>query len=226
MLLIVPLGKKGSTGIPLFTIFICVACVIVHVFTRSPADRLALAFYPDQLDPLKMFTSVFTHADIWHLLGNLFFFYCFARTIETRITAVGYLLAFVVFVLVTNLAYAASAREAIPTLGLSGVVWGYMGMFLFKYPKDDIDCFVWYLWIFKTIEVPAFLFILAYLAFDVAAFRHADQVTVNYVAHFSGFVAGALYKLAFWKVFTTEKPEPKIRPLLGLRAPNARTSRR
>ena len=68
MFLIVPLGKKGSTGIPIFTLFICVACVIVHVFTRTNADQLALAFYPDQLDPLKMFTSVFTHTDIWHLL--------------------------------------------------------------------------------------------------------------------------------------------------------------
>src|SRR6476659_5557548 len=107
MLLIVPLGKKGSTGIPVFTIFICVACIIVHVFADTPADRMALAFYPRSLDPLKMFTSVFTHADIWHLLGNLFFFYCFARTIEARVTATGFVLSFFVFVLATNLAYAA-----------------------------------------------------------------------------------------------------------------------
>jgi membrane associated rhomboid family serine protease len=217
MFMIVPLGKKGSTGIPIFTLFICVACVIVHVFASTEADRLALAFYPDKLDPLKMFTSVFTHGDIWHLLGNLFFFYCFARTIETQISVVGYLLAFVVFVLVTNLAYAGFAKEAIPTLGLSGVVWGYMGMFLFRYPKDDIDCFVWYLWILKTIEVPAFLFILAFLAFDIAAYRHTGEVSINYVAHFAGFLAGALYKIAFWKVFTIEKPEPKKRLAYGSR---------
>src|SRR3982751_3705729 len=132
-MLIIPLGRKGSDGIPVLTLFVCVACVILQVFASAPADRLALAFHPDQLDPLKMFTSVFTHADIWHLLGNLFFFYCFARTIEARITPAGFALA-------TNLAYAASAREPIPTLGLSGVVWGYMGMFLFRYPKDRIEC--------------------------------------------------------------------------------------
>jgi membrane associated rhomboid family serine protease len=216
MFLIVPLGKKGSTGIPIFTIFICVACIIVHVFASSEADRLALAFRPDKLDPLKMFTSVFTHADIWHLSGNLFFFYCFARTIETQITAAGFLLAFAVFVLVTNLAFAASVHEPIPTLGLSGVVWGYMGMFLFRYPKDDINCFLWFLWKFRTFEVPAFLFILAYLAFDIIGYRYGSDNGINYVAHFSGFAAGALYKLAFWKVFTTEAPPPaKKRPLLG-----------
>jgi membrane associated rhomboid family serine protease len=218
MFLIVPLGKKGSTGIPIFTLFICVACVIDFVFAASNADRLALAFYPDQLDPLKMFTSVFTHTDIWHLLGNLFFFYCFARTIETRISAPAYLLAFVVFVLVTNLAYAAVTKESIPTVGLSGIVWGYMGMFLFRYPKDNIDCFVWWLWFVRTIEVPAFLFILAFLAFDIAAYRNsADSGAVNHVVHFSGFVAGALYKLAFWKVFSNEPPAPKRRALYGAR---------
>ena len=214
-MLIVPLGRKGSTGIPILTLFISVICIIVFVFANAERDQLALAFYPDQLDPLKMFTSVFTHADIWHLLGNLFFFYCFSRTIETQISVAGYLLAFVVFVLATNLAYAASAKDAIPTVGLSGVVWGYMGMFLFRYPKDNIDCFVWYLWVLKTIEVPTFLFILAFLAFDVAAFRNTEAAHVNYVAHFSGFVAGAVFKLAFWKILTTEKPEPRKRPVYG-----------
>lgn len=216
MFLIVPLGKKGSTGIPIFTIFICVACIIVHAFANTEADRLALAFHPDQLDPLKMFTSVFTHGDFWHLTGNLFFFYCFARTIETQITAAGFLLAFAVFVLVTNLAFAATVHAPIPTLGLSGVVWGYMGMFLFRYPKDDINCGFWFLWKLTTFEVPAFLFILAFLAFDIIGYRSGGNESINYVAHFSGFIAGALYKLAFWNVLTTEAPPPpKKRPVLG-----------
>jgi rhomboid family protein len=222
MIPLLPLGRKGSTGIPIYTIFICVACIIVYVFANTEADRLALAFYPDVLDPLKMLTSVFTHGSLWHLAGNLFFFYGFARTIETQLTAAGYLLAFVVFVLVTNLAFALSANSAIPTIGLSGVVWGYMGMFLFRYPKDDISC-----WFIRTVDVPAFLFILAFLAFDIAAFRHGDNVNVNYAAHFSGFIAGALYKLAFWNIFTTENPtEPKKRPVLGPSRPPARLPRR
>ena len=204
-MLIIPLGKQGSDGIPLVTLFVCVACVILQVFVNTPADLLALAFHPDQLDPLKMFTSVFTHADIWHLLGNLFFFYCFARTIEARINTAGFVLAFVVFVLVTNLAYAATVHEPIPTIGLSGVVWGFMGMFLFRFPGDRIECWVLFL---NKIEVPAAVFILAFLALDIVAYRHTDVATVNYVAHFSGFAAGALFKLAFWNTLTTEAPEP------------------
>ena len=222
-MLIVPLGKKGSDGIPMVTLFICVACIIVHVFASTPGDLLALAFHPGELDPLKMFTSVFAHADIWHLLGNLFFFYCFARTIETRINLSGYLLAFIVFVLVTTLAYSATARQPIPTLGLSGVVWGYMGMFLLRYPRDRIECWVPFL---NKVELPASLFILAFLAFDIAAYRHTDLAPVNYIAHFTGFAAGALFKLAFWNTFTTEEAGPTKRQRSYSRLAHSKAARR
>jgi membrane associated rhomboid family serine protease len=210
MFAIIPLGKKGSTGIPLLTIFISVACAIVFAFAHGESDIAALAYYAKSYDVLKMFSSVFTHADIWHLLGNLFFFYCFARTIETRMSAAGYLVAFVLFVFVTNIAFAVSASSAqMSTVGLSGVVWGFMGIFLFRYPRDYIDCFVWYIVIFKIIEVPALIFILAFLAFNIGEYRHLEGSNINYIAHFSGFAAGALFRLMLWNVFTTEKPEPK-----------------
>jgi membrane associated rhomboid family serine protease len=222
-MIFIPLGKRGSVGIPLATLFVCVACLLVHLFATSINDRIALAFNPDEMDPLKMFTSVFTHADIWHLMGNLFFFYCFARTIEAQMSFVGYLLAFMVFVLVTNLAYAASAHEPIPTLGLSGVVWGFMGIFLLRHPRDYIECWVLFL---GKVNVPAAMFILGFLAFDIVNFRSSEVWSVNYAAHFSGFAAGALFKLLFWNTFTTENAEAPPRPLTTQRFSHARTPRR
>lgn len=225
MFAIIPLGKKGSTGIPIITIFICVVCAIVYAFANSERDQLALAYYPHTRDVLKMFTSSIAHGSLLHLLGNLFFFYCFARTIETQISIVGYLLAFVLFVFATNLAYDVTTKAPIPTLGLSGVVWGYMGIFLMRYPREKIDCFVWYVWIFKTIEVPAIIFILAFLGLNVAEYRHLDDSNVNYVAHFSGFASGVLFKLLFWKLFTTEKPPPKKKAPFVLRPTPPRYTR-
>jgi membrane associated rhomboid family serine protease len=213
-MLIFPLGKPGTNGIPLATLFVCVACLVVHLFASSHADRELLAFYPDQLDPLRMLTSVLTHADAWHLVGNLFFFYCFARTLENQVSLLGYLLAFVVFVLVTNLAYSATADLPIPTVGLSGVVWGFMGMFLMRHPRDDIECWVLPL---GKVKVPAFLFILAFLAIDVISFSKSDVSRVNYAAHFSGFAAGVLFKLLLWNSFASERPETAKPALAGER---------
>ena len=125
---------RGDHRIPIFTIFISVACIIVYAFANQEADQLALAFYPKELDPEDADLRV--HArQFWHLAVNLFFFYGFSRTIETQLTATGYPLAFVVLVLVTNLSFALTANLDTPTIGLSGVVWGYMGMFLFRYPR-------------------------------------------------------------------------------------------
>jgi membrane associated rhomboid family serine protease len=222
-MIFIPLGKRGSVGIPLATLFICVVCVLVQVFANTIDDRLALAFDPATMDPLKMFTSVITHADIWHLLGNLFFFYCFSRTIEAQMSFVGYLLAFMVLVLVTNLAYAATAQEPIPTLGMSGVVWGFMGIFLFRFPRDYIECWVLFL---GKINVPAALFILGFLAFDIVNYRSSEVLSVNYAAHFSGFAAGALFKLLFWDTFTDEEVGQPRASLPAPRFSHARTPRR
>jgi membrane associated rhomboid family serine protease len=222
MLLIVPLGTKGSSGFPIVTITISLVCAIVYVFANTERDVLALAYHPRSLDVLRMFTSVFAHGDIWHLLGNLFFFYSFARSVETRISVFGYLFAFVLFVFATNAAFSFTAKGDIPTIGLSGVVWGYMGIFLLRFPKESIECFVWYLiFFYRTIEVPALLFILAFLAFDVGAYRNLEGSHVNYVAHFSGFAAGVVFRLVFWNLFSTEK-EPTRRKT----APAKRVARR
>jgi len=217
MFAIIPLGKKGSNGLPILTIFISIACAIVFAFSQGEREQYALAYHAHTFNVPSMFTSVFAHANLWHLLGNLFFFYSFSRTIETQISITGYLLAFVVFVFVTNLAFSVTTPGPGWTVGLSGVVWGYMGIFLVRYPRDKIDCFVWFFIIFKIIDVPAIIFILGFLALNIGEYRHMEDSTVNYAAHFSGFAAGVLFKLLFWKLFTTEKAEPKKKAPFVLR---------
>jgi membrane associated rhomboid family serine protease len=208
MLVIVPLGTKGSSGFPIITFFVCLVCALVYLFAHSDRDILALAYHPGSWDVGRMFTSVFAHGGILHLLGNLFFFYSFARTIETQISIVGYLFAFVLFVFATNIAFSFMAKGSIPTVGLSGVVSGYMGIFLFRFPKASIECFVWFLIVFwRVVEIPAILFILAFVAFDIIAFRSGEDTMVNHVAHLSGFVAGIVFRVLFWRLFSTEKPK-------------------
>jgi membrane associated rhomboid family serine protease len=136
---------------------------------------------------------------------------------------VGFVLAFLVFVLVTNLAYAATAPRPIPTLGLSGVVWGFMGIFLFRHPREYIECWVPFL---GKVNVPAAVFILGFLGFDIVNYRTSEVLNVNYAAHFSGFAAGAVFKLLFWNTFCTENGEEPRGALVTARFSHARTPRR
>jgi membrane associated rhomboid family serine protease len=205
------LGKKGSTGFPSLTILICAACALVFAFNQGEREQAALAYHAHTFDTPGMFTSAFAHTDAWHLLGNVFFFYGFARIIEAQISIKGYLFAFVLFVFVTNIAFSLAADGPASTVGLSGVVFGFMGIFLMRYPQDRIECLVW--------------IVVLVMIVDVAAdFRHVQHPTVNYIAHFAGFGAGVMFRLLFWSAFTTEKPE--LRKRVTYVAPTGRPARR
>lgn len=209
MLLVLPLRKQDQAGVPLLTLLVCATCLLVFPMTASDADKLALAFDPSHPQFLKMFSSAFVHGDLLHLAGNLFFFYCFAGAIERGMTVKAYLLSFAVFAVCTDLAYMLLARGQLPSIGLSGVVSGYMGMFLVRYPRDRIECLVWYLWVIRRLEVPGLLFVLSFVAFDIAALRMGDNTEVNYAAHVSGFVAGVMLKLLFWGAMEKEEEAPR-----------------
>jgi hypothetical protein len=49
---------------------------------------------------------------------------------------------------------------------------------------------------------------------------------VNYVAHFAGFAAGALFKMAFWNTFSTEKPVSAKKAPYSARLTHSRAARR
>lgn len=215
MLLVLPLRKQDQSGVPLLTLLVCAACLLVFPMTETEAAKLALAFDPVHPQFLKMFSSAFVHGDVLHLVGNLFFFYCFAGAIERSTTVKAYLLCFAAFAVWTDLAYLLLARGEVPTIGLSGVVSGYMGMFVVRYPRDRIECLVWYLWVIRRLELPGLLFVLSFVAFDIAALRTGDNTEVNYAAHVSGFVAGVLLKLLFWGAMERQEaaPRPLRRPV-------------
>lgn len=208
-MLILPLGKEGSNGIQFFTLLIISLCILMFAITGMGHNTLWLAYYPESYNPLYMLSSAFCHGDIIHITGNLFFFFCFASTVEKSSTSFGFFFCFLVFVFIPDIAYSISTYSNIPTIGLSGVVWGYMGVFLALYPTSNVKCLVWYLIIIKKIEVPSFIFILAFLAFDIGAAKNGVISNVNYVAHFAGFGAGVITKLFIWPLLEKKKPSEK-----------------
>ena len=119
-----------------------------------------LLYYPQSYNLKTMFTSSVAHADFSHLLGNLFIFYVFAATVELMLGFWRYLLLFCCLAIGTSLAYSVSSlglNSGLPTLGLSGVVMGMIGLFVYLFPKIKIRCFFWFLFIFKTFGIPAWI---------------------------------------------------------------------
>jgi membrane associated rhomboid family serine protease len=107
----------------------------------------------------------------------------------------------------TSLAYSysvAGSADALPTLGLSGVVMGMIAFVATVLPTLGIRCFFWFLLFVRRFSIPSLFLAAWYVGWDIYELnsRDADQ-TVNYVAHVSGAATGALVGL-FFRFFRTD----------------------
>lgn len=153
-----------------------------------------LMYEPHSYNLINMITAAFAHASWDHLLGNLFFFFAFAASIEMTLGMLRYTVIFGTLAVGTHLSYSLAmmnVNEALPTLGLSGVVMGMIGVFVYLMPKMNIRCFFWFFVIFRIVKVPAWILAAWYVSWDIYALYFAeDQSAINFIAHVSGATIG------------------------------------
>lgn len=147
------------------------------------------------------FTSMFIHADLFHVGGNMLFLYVFGDNVEDTF---GHLPYFVIYLLSGIVASAAhilavvnTGAESFPTIGASGAISGVMGAYLVLYPRARIVSLVFLFWI-TIVAVPAVVFLGIWFAFQFlyGSLLSASGGGVAYWAHIGGFVAGLAFGLA------------------------------
>ena len=173
-------------------------------FERLIPDNLTekLWYEPHSWNPWKMVTATVSHGSWWHVMGNLYFFFAFAVTVELIVGWWRYLVSFLVIGLATGVAYSLSnlgVEEALPTVGLSGVVMGMMAMFTYFMPTAGIRCILWFVIWFKRFVMPAWIIFLWYFGWDVFYLSSEGRPGVNVMAHVSGGVVGFLIGLTFFR---------------------------
>lgn len=162
-------------------------------FTMVPADIL-------QMKNLHtLFTSMFLHADIFHIGGNMLFLYIFGDNVEDAFGHFRYLLFYLICGLAADFVHILSLTPTeltIPTLGASGAISGVMGAYIVMYPRARIRTLVLAYYI-AVVSIPAVLFLgfwfllqLLYTWLDMGG-------GVAYWAHIGGFVAGMVLVLIF-----------------------------
>lgn len=160
-----------------------------------------LAYDPSRLDVVRMMTSTFAHASWSHLIGNLIFFFIFASFVESAIGYVYYAAAFVVIAIAASLAYSYSvgaSAEALPSVGLSGVVMGMLALITVLMPRARVRCFFWFLLFVWRFRLPLLLLAAWYVGWDIYSHYWSDRASnTNYVAHIGGAAAGLVIGLLF-----------------------------
>ncbi|MDH5601586.1 MAG: rhomboid family intramembrane serine protease [Gammaproteobacteria bacterium] len=153
-----------------------------------------LIYEPHSYNLVNMITAAFAHGSWDHLLGNLFFFFAFAASIEMILGMLRYAVIVTSLAVGTHLSYSlamVNVNDALPTLGLSGVVMGMIGVFVFLMPKINIRCFLWFFVLFRIVKVPAWLLAAWYVSWDIyALYFSEEQSAINFIAHLSGATIG------------------------------------
>ena len=161
-------------------------------------------FSPDDIDVKRMITSVFGHNDVMHLAVNLFFFFAFAATVELVVGGLSMLAAVVLLAILSNVFYAFISHMHgvfVPTLGLSGIVFGMMGMFICFMPQANVRCFLWFIVMFKRFAVPAWLITLGYVGWNLYDwFRYGQDSNVNFIVHIAGAAFGYLVGVSIFRI--------------------------
>ena len=172
---------------------------------KLPSDILSKITYdPGSFNVKAMFYSSFSHADVWHLVGNLLFFYAFSMTVEIALGMMAYIFAFMVIGVGCNVFYSVLSFNdptALPTLGLSGVVMGMMALKAYLAPGIRIKCFFWFIVLFKRFLIPAWLLAAWYIGWDgYYLFTDTDTGTanINFASHVGGALLGVLIGIIFF----------------------------
>jgi len=157
---------------------------------------------------LTIFTSMFTHAGLLHLGGNMLFLWIFGNNVEDSMGHV----RFVVFYLLGGLAalglqIVIGPNSTVPTLGASGAIAAVLGGYILIYPRARVLTLIFLFVFFTFIEIPAFFFLFIWFA-QQAVFGAIDLTDptggsggVAYFAHVGGFAFG----LAAIKLFAQRR---------------------
>ncbi|MEM3745471.1 MAG: rhomboid family intramembrane serine protease [Candidatus Bathyarchaeia archaeon] len=155
-----------------------------------------------------LFTSMFMHADIMHLLGNMLYLWVFGDNIEDALGHAKYLAFYLFGGLFASLIHVASTILSIytspipyviiemrtPAVGASGAISAVLGAYMLLYPNARIRTLVFYIFI-MIIRVPAYYYLGFWFLYQMLmGIITLTGITsgVAFWAHIGGFVFGLI----------------------------------
>ena len=170
---------------------------LLFAYGIYPADILSFeTFY-------RVFTSMFLHAGIFHLFGNMFFLYMFGRSVEKVMGTLRFLLFYVLSGIIAVLFHTLSIVAAsyafpgfqlthpeywlIPSVGASGAISGVLGACLVLYPRAKLITMFYFFPVLMTVEA----YIVIWFLFQVfMGMTYGVSAGVAFWAHLGGFIGG------------------------------------
>ena len=210
-----------AKSFPVITICIIIVNILVYIYQMSLGNNINtfinnFAVIPVSFSSLtdkpildwfilfpRLFTSMFIHGGIIHLLGNLWYLWIFGDNVEDFFGHFYFLLFYLVGGMVGALAHIYfNLNSNIPTIGASGAIAAVMGAYIMLYPKSRITTIVFIIIYFTITEIPSLFFlgfwiVLQLLYASFSAVNNASGGGVAWWAHIGGFAFGMVLAVLF-----------------------------
>lgn len=193
MLLFLPYGdNQPKTWISPITLGLILINTLVFVATATSPDGPAIverfAFHPRSPGPITWLTSLFLHADIFHLLGNMLFLWVAARPLEFRLGAPRFFGLYFGGGLIASIAQTIASDR--PCIGASGAIAALMGAYAIICAHGVVDLFYIVFVRIGSMEVSGRWLLAFWVAEQVVSAALLGSSQIGYAAHLGGFGAG------------------------------------
>lgn len=179
----------------------------------APSAQSVQAFAELDMPPwwLTLITSMFLHAGLLHLVGNMLFLWVFGNNIEDSMGWGRFLLFYLLAGIAAVYGQALlDSGSTVPTIGASGAVAGVLGAYALLHPRARVLTIIFIVFFFTFVEIPALVllslwFLLQFLPAvgQLASPELSEGAGVAYFAHVAGFAFG----LATIKLFARRDRE-------------------
>jgi membrane associated rhomboid family serine protease len=209
----IPISDDNITRLtPVITWALILACIAAYFWEHSLGRQMDAAisvfgFTPASLGAgyvpvagqgrvpaaVTILTSMFLHAGILHIAGNMLYLWIFGNNVEDAMGHLRFLLFYLLCGIAAALTLAAiDPASHVPLVGASGAISGALAAYVLLFPRARVTVIVplgiiFYPFTITAVWVVGFWFLLQLFS---AAATNPDQPGVAWWAHVGGFVAG------------------------------------
>lgn len=200
-----------SQTVPIVNYLLIAANVVVFILQfllfSGPAEEAFVyeyALIPSQVtagldvgDVRDIFTSMFMHAGLAHIGGNMLYLWIFGDNVEDRLGHARYIAFYLVGGVLASLAHIlTNPTSQIPTVGASGAIAAVLGAYLVLFPQSRVVTLIPLGFFVRMTVVPAIivlgLWFILQLFSGLISMGGPDVGGVAFWAHIGGFVAGVV----------------------------------
>jgi membrane associated rhomboid family serine protease len=155
--------------------------------TLRPQEVTRALHGGDSFPLVTVFTSLFLHGNLLHLLGNMVFLLVFGGGVESAFGPIRFMLYYLFWGVLACAAHIYVDPTAItPVLGASGAIGGVLGCYFLLFPAHKVE--IWVPFLFTFVETSAWILLAIWFLYQI----FIPQSGVANWAHAGGFLGGML----------------------------------